>query len=111
MSLHIYETANLSFNIKDFLGFHKPSDLVLTNAVTLDVRSPSMTLSTCQALCRATSETSKLVIVEPAGVYYCTPGDAACNLNTRCICAKGNLPKYVYNYLCIFASILIHINV
>ena len=77
------------FHDKDFLGFHRPDDLVLTSATTLDLRAPSMTLSTCQALCRVTDETSKMAIVEPAGTFYCTPGDAECSYHTRCICAKG----------------------
>ena len=76
-------------SLLDFLGFHSPDNLVLESAVTLDIRAPSMTLSTCQALCRATTETSTVAIVQPAGVYYCTPGDADCNLHTRCICGKG----------------------
>ena len=77
----------------DFLGFHAPNNLVLTSAITLDIRAPSMTLSTCQSLCRATSEVSTFAIVEPSGVYYCTPGDATCSLHTRCICGKGKTQK------------------
>ena len=96
MYIEIKTNEYYLFYLKDFLGFHNPSDLDLTSSVTLDVRAPSMTLSTCQALCRATSVTSKFVIVEPPGVYYCTPGDAACKLHTRCICATGN-EKLIFN--------------
>ena len=56
----------------DFLGFHKLSDLELD--VTLDVKIPSMSMTTCLALCQATTEPTQIVFV----------------LENRCICSKGS---------------------
>ena len=61
------------FFIADFLGFHKISRTLVLSS-TLDISTPSMTLTTCLALCAAQT----------------VPTHVAVTLDNRCICAKGS---------------------
>ena len=69
----------------DFLGFHKLSNLVFGDSLLLDMRLPSMSLTTCLLFCQATAE--------PTHITY--------TLQDRCICAKGT-----YLSLLFFCSII-----
>ena len=60
----------------DLLGFHKLSNLVLEKS--LDIRIPSMSLTTCLTVCKAQTDPSHIAFI----------------LEDRCICAKG---KLIYN--------------
>ena len=65
------------FFIADFLGFHKISRTLVLSS-TLDISTPSMTLTTCLALCAAQT----------------VPTHVAVTLDNRCICAKGSSIKW-----------------
>ena len=71
---YIFGTSFYSvFFIADFLGFHKISRTLVLSS-TLDISTPSMTLTTCLALCAAQT----------------VPTHVAVTLDNRCICAKGS---------------------
>ena len=55
----------------DFLGFHRLDHLVLD--VTVNVKMPSMSLTTCFAICHSTPEPSNIAFI----------------LGDQCICGKG----------------------
>jgi hypothetical protein len=59
------------FTVSDFLGFHFVSDLNLEAAA--DVEHPSMTLTTCLAICAAAAQPVQVAVLQ----------------DTRCICSKG----------------------
>ena len=55
----------------DFLGFHRLDHLVLD--VTVNVKMPSMSLTTCFAICHSTPEPSNIAFI----------------LGDQCVCGKG----------------------
>jgi len=55
----------------ELLGYHKLSNLVLD--ISIDIRIPSMSLTTCLMICKAQTDPSHIAFI----------------LEDRCICSKG----------------------
>ena len=79
------------FIFPDFFGFHKISQLVVTSLADFDL--PEMSLTTCLAVCAATTDDVTHVAIV---------------LETRCICAKGLLFIYRLNIVWINNWIVIN---
>jgi hypothetical protein len=63
--------TEFKLTFSDFLGFYKLSAMTLVPQVDVDISSISLT--TCLALCAATTDPSQLAVV----------------IQSRCICSKG----------------------
>ena len=63
----------------DLLGFHKLSNLVLEKS--LDIRLPSMSLTTCLAICHAQTDASHIAFI----------------LEDRCVCAQSRSNLFIFS--------------